>query len=227
MITPGHETTAISHQPWDSICVTVRRETLAQWEPPLARLLERKGAPEHGVCIADRRAVVKFAAWTERLFSEQWRAGDEPALWESALSERLQGDLVAMLDGRPSPTPASSLQRVARYDVALSACRIIDADPERRLNVRDVASQVGVGIRALQYAFRNVLGVTPEQYMLATRLSLVRHQLRRASASGSVTSVAFDHQFENLSRFASQYARLFGERPSETLRSVRQASLNA
>jgi AraC-like DNA-binding protein len=227
MIIPGHETTAVSHQPWDSICVTVRCETLAQWEPSLAGLLNWKGAPDHGVCAADRRAVAKFAAWTERLFSERWRTGDEPALWESALRERLQGHLGAMLGGRPSSGRASSLQRVARYDVAMSACRIIHADPERRLTVRDVASQVGIGARAIEYAFKNVLGVTPEQYLLAVRLSLARHQLRRASATGSVTKVAFQHQFENLSRFASQYARLFGELPSETLRHARNSSLRA
>jgi AraC family ethanolamine operon transcriptional activator len=132
-----------------------------------------------------------------------------------------------MLAGALHSRPSAPRQRIGRYDTALAACRIIHADTDQRLGVRDVASQLGIGARALQYAFRNVLGLSPAQYMLAARLNQARHQLRRALVAGSVTSIAMDNRFENLSRFASQYARLFGERPSETLRLARNSSRRA
>lgn len=39
----------------------------------------------------------------------------------------------------------------------------------------------------------------------------------------TVTTIAFEHELQNLSRFASQHARLFGERPPDTLRAAKTA----
>ncbi|TXL82373.1 AraC family transcriptional regulator [Vineibacter terrae] len=45
----------------------------------------------------------------------------------------------------------------------------------------------------------------------------------KTAGFGSITEIAFDYKFGNLSRFGAQYKRLFGERPSDTLRAARSA----
>ena len=63
-------------------------------------------------------------------------------------------------------------------------------------------------------SFRDSLGMSPYQYILTQKLRAVRRQLR--SSGVCVTDAAFTHGFYTPSRFARQYAQLFGELPSET-----------
>jgi AraC-like DNA-binding protein len=54
------------------------------------------------------------------------------------------------------------------------------------------------------------------------RLAQARSELAAARPRTTVTTVALDYGFNHLSRFAQQYARHFGESPSETLRRARR-----
>ncbi|WP_178133249.1 helix-turn-helix transcriptional regulator [Vineibacter terrae] len=222
-IGPRRETVAISHVPWDSISINIRHDTLAAWGTRLSEPFQADLGPEQGVYATDPGAVARFAGWVEALFAARMPAGAgaDTALWIAALRAHVRQHLAAMLGCPADPTPVSSIHRVARYDLALAALRVIHRQDEDRTTVTDVARALGVGTRAVEYAFAHVVGVSPARYMLAERLNRARHCLR--IGIGSVTSIAFEHQFENLSRFAQQYARLFGERPSDTLRAARQS----
>ena len=54
------------------------------------------------------------------------------------------------------------------------------------------------------------------------RLAQARSALAAPRPETTVTTVALDYGFNHLSRFARQYARHFGESPSETLRRARR-----
>ncbi len=225
-IGPGRETHVVSHQPWDSISVVVRCDTLAAWETPLGELVEWDPSPERSILASDRGGVERLRSWTENLFRAPMPAGigDDSVLWLAAIRERLRWHLLDVLGHRTSPRAMSPVHRVARYDLALAALRMIQPETDRRITVTDLAQGLGVSARAVEYAFSSVIGMSPAQYILAERLNKARHHLMTYGLSGrSVTTVAFDHQFENLSRFAHQYTRLFGERPSDTLRMARTA----
>ena len=61
--------------------------------------------------------------------------------------------------------------------------------------------------------------MSPKRCMLAERLQNVRRALRQASTRhATVTTVATDHGFYELGRFAATYRQAFGETPSATLR---------
>lgn len=78
---------------------------------------------------------------------------------------------------------------------------------------------VGLSERGLREAFYDVRGMSPKQYMLRERLHCARRALRCGGAGRTtVTSVAADHGFFELGRFAGAYKAMFGEAPSETLR---------
>ena len=86
------------------------------------------------------------------------------------------------------------------------------------LDLAQLASIAGVGIRALQLGFRRHFGVSISEMLLDIRLANLHSQLWRAQGDASVTDIAFDLGFTHLSRMAGAYRAKFGELPSATLR---------
>ncbi|MBR9830115.1 MAG: helix-turn-helix domain-containing protein [Oceanospirillales bacterium] len=74
-----------------------------------------------------------------------------------------------------------------------------------------------VSRRTLQYSFESILGISPVQFLRATRLNQVRRRLLSGDPV-SIADAAANQGFHHLSQFAADYKRLFGERPSETLK---------
>ena len=73
--------------------------------------------------------------------------------------------------------------------------------------------------RALEYGFRDVVGLSPMQYVRTTRLHRARRLLRSIVVSHrSISEIALDSGFWHLSQFAADYKALFGESPSMTFR---------
>jgi AraC family ethanolamine operon transcriptional activator len=75
-----------------------------------------------------------------------------------------------------------------------------------------------VSERRLRKAFVDTFGVPPSQYFRLRGLKRVRKQLTSQRTGLTVGATALDAGFGNLGRFAHEYARVFGELPSETLR---------
>ena len=79
----------------------------------------------------------------------------------------------------------------------------------------------GVSERSLRNAFYDVRGMSPKRSARARPAgrSAARAELANG-ARGAVTTIATDHGFFELGRFASTYKAVFGESPSATLRSA-------
>jgi len=86
------------------------------------------------------------------------------------------------------------------------------------LRVSDVYQYSAVSWRTLDRAFKERFGITPKQYIVATRLSGARKALAAAPPETRISDIANDWGFWHLGRFASDYNRMFGELPSATLR---------
>ncbi len=87
------------------------------------------------------------------------------------------------------------------------------------LPVPRLCSAVGVSQRTLLTAFREQLGTTPQNYLIAHRLHLARRSLMKSGPfDTTVGAVAAKFGFFDPGRFAGRYLMLFGERPSESLR---------
>lgn len=98
------------------------------------------------------------------------------------------------------------------------ACALIGDHHGEALTVGDVAEALGVSVRTLQDCFRRELQTTPTAYLRACRLDAVHRALRAADPGASVTTIALQHGFAHLGRFAGEYRARFGESPSTTLR---------
>ena len=89
--------------------------------------------------------------------------------------------------------------------------------------VAELGRFVGLSERGLRNAFYGVHAMGPKRWMLVERLQGARRDLRNCDAHPTtVTSVATHYGFNELGRFAVTYRRVFGERPSETLRTARR-----
>lgn len=97
----------------------------------------------------------------------------------------------------------------------------LHAQREVPVTVAELCAALGVSRRTLQYSFQEILGVSPVQFLRALRLNGVRRELRRTTSDERVADVAARWGFWHPSQFATDYRRMFGERPSETPRRER------
>jgi len=89
----------------------------------------------------------------------------------------------------------------------------------RRPYLSELCATANVSERTLQYAFRDMLGMSPLTYLHRLRLHRARDELRRANSnSTTVTDVAMNWGFWHFGEFSRAYKNCFGEVPSRTLR---------
>lgn len=113
-------------------------------------------------------------------------------------------------DPRPGATP----RHVRRAE------EFIRAHADRPITLLDIAEAAGVAPRTLQLGYRTVLGISPVRSLTRERLRRIRYELIAGEGTASVTDVALRWGFTHLGRFAADYRREFGERPSETVRRI-------
>ena len=133
----------------------------------------------------------------------------------SDLESEIPVRLVQLLATQPPMTP--SLVDGFRAQAARKARDYIDAHANEPPTVESTCRAAGVSWRSLNYAFREIFGVTPKQYLQATRLDGVRKELHRKGPSAKISEVAAHWGFWHMGQFAADYRRQFGELPSETL----------
>lgn len=115
--------------------------------------------------------------------------------------------------GRAAASPTT------RHAIVSRAQDYMREHVEEPLTVVDLCRVLGVSRRTLQYSFQEVLQLNPVSYLRAMRLNGVRRMLKSADpARHSVQDIAARWGFWHLSHFATDYRRMFGELPSETLR---------
>lgn len=167
--------------------------------------------------------------------TEVWRIGAAPPLPElMVLGELAQ----AVADGRSdigldevgqlfasrfvevmSGQPREAVQAKARdRRRAVEAALWIDAHSHQEIDLEGAAAQADVSPFHFLRLFSSVLGVTPHQYLVRSRL---RHAARLlAEDDNSITDIAYDVGFGDLSNFVRTFHRAAGVSP----RRFREAS---
>jgi AraC-like DNA-binding protein len=103
----------------------------------------------------------------------------------------------------------------------------LKANPGRPLFLTEVCAALGVAERTLRASCEERIGMGPIRYLTLRRMHLVRRALLHSHPSkATVTQIVTDHGFWELGRFSVAYRMLFGEPPSETLRSVHAARVD-
>jgi AraC-like DNA-binding protein len=118
-----------------------------------------------------------------------------------------------------SGRPREAVQTAARdRRRAVETALWIDAHSHRQIDLERAAAQAGISPFHFLRLFSSVLGVTPHQYLVRSRL---RHAARLlADDDTSITDVAYDVGFGDLSNFVRTFHRAAGVSP----RRFREAS---
>jgi len=111
-------------------------------------------------------------------------------------------------------------EKARSYSEIVRACQDYTLNLDgRRPYLSELCATANVGERRLQYAFQNIMGMSPLTYLNRLRLHRARDELRRAkSDSTTVTDVAMNWGFWQFGDFSRSYKNCFGELPSKTLR---------
>ena len=122
--------------------------------------------------------------------------------------------------GRVNEAKRKGRPRVPRQEIIRRSKILLEKREGKPVVVGDLAAAAGVSERTLQAAFNEYFGIGPVRYLQVRQL----HQIHRALKSTdprakSVTNVLTDHGVWELGRFASRYRRLFGELPSQSMKS--------
>lgn len=181
-------------------------------------------------------SVKLFAALAESLGKALWREARVPplaqvgvlgALLQAAIEGRtavgadevallLAAKLAATVGDAPARAPRSSARERSR---AIETALAIDDDPAREAALEDLARAAGLSPFHFLRIFARVIGVTPHQYVVRSRL---RRAARLLAEGGlKVTEVALEAGFADLSNFVRSFRRAAGTSPREFRRAAR------
>ena len=115
-------------------------------------------------------------------------------------------------------TPETSM-RTQRAAAVACACRFIDSYLGKPLGLSGLCAHCGVGVRTLEYGFRQFYDTTPISFIKSLRLTRTRSVLTRAVGQRtSISATARRLGFTHMGQYAQDYRALFGESPTMTLR---------
>ncbi|MHC1480775.1 helix-turn-helix domain-containing protein [Frateuria aurantia] len=154
------------------------------------------------LAVAETGSTGVIAEWT-----------DEELLREVALAHVRS----AMLP-RPDERGQTSRSMRTHYLILQRVEHFMRSQLRKDIYLHEMCNAGGVSERTLRYVFENMVGTSPNRYLAMLRLCMAYRSLARADISRkSVKSVALSYGLWDLSRFADNYRRIFGELPRDTL----------
>jgi len=162
-----------------------------------------------------RRVIVRLEA-----------AACRPELFNDRKEERVAAQ-VELLEIRLATLGVADDFEPSRTDRSRQAqCRIVNIAEDYALSkigdllyVSDLCRVAGVSERTLEYAFKEVIGLTPVTYLIRVRLHRVGEALLAATrGSTTISAKALKWGFWHFGEFSRAYKDCFGELPSDTLR---------
>jgi AraC-like DNA-binding protein len=220
---PDTEARFVVDAGWESITFLLSPQDVR--EHLAARQREHEFHMPHGVeaLQADPDGVRRLFEWGKRLTTT---AARQPVIFNEGKNERRAAsvelfDTLLPVIGVAEQLEATRSERTrqAHSDVV----RIAEAHALSRigehLSVSDLCRVAGVSERTLEYAFREVMGLTPVAYLIRLRLHRVRQGLLAGThATTTVSAEALNWGFWHFGEFSRAYKDCFGELPSDTLR---------
>jgi AraC-like DNA-binding protein len=128
----------------------------------------------------------------------------------------LAARFVEVVSGRKQRAPAAGAADRRR---AVAAALWIDAHAQDPIGLEAAAAEVGLSPFHFLRLFAKVLGVTPHQYLIRSRLRRAARLL--AEDQRPVTDIAYDVGFADLSNFVRSFHRAAGVSPRGFRRAAR------
>lgn len=222
-VEPGAEGSFVTSGGWESITFLLSPDDVRAHLT--ARQRESEFQLPRGVepLQVDSGRVQALFEWGKRLVDT---AVHQPALFEEQARERraAQDELLEMLLATlhvadDFESTRSDRTRRTQSQIVRVAEEYALAHIGERLYVTDLCKAAAVSERTLEYAFKEIAGLTPMSYLVRLRLHRVRQALLAATPESTRVSIeALKWGFWHFGEFSRAYKECFGEPPSETLR---------
>jgi AraC-like DNA-binding protein len=192
--------------------------TISISEPHMTSLADRIGLPLpddflRRVTLPVRRRTKSLRHLRETGFSLLHRRN---ARFDASEQEDLVAGLIcATADAEKFDDQSTLSVRVRSVRRALDYIRSQVGDD---ILVSDLCAFAAVSLRTLERGFKEQFGIGPKAYLNQFRLAKVRSMLLKAPENAGVADIANKWDFWHMGQFASDYRRMFGELPSETLK---------
>jgi AraC family ethanolamine operon transcriptional activator len=119
----------------------------------------------------------------------------------------------------------ASRRGIPRLELVAHVTRFVRENLGEPITVAELSRVAGVSERTLRAAFQAVVGISPKRYAITQRLQAAHQALCTADPNTTtVTDIAMTFGFFELGRFAGRYRHLYGNVPSQTLRSAADES---
>ncbi|MBE9204155.1 helix-turn-helix domain-containing protein [Synechocystis salina LEGE 06099] len=89
---------------------------------------------------------------------------------------------------------------------------------DQPITLKELCEKFYITKTPLNYAFQEMLGLSPLAYLKLLRLHAIHRVLKSADPETRITSLMHQFGFWHAGRFSMDYKKLFGESPSETLK---------
>ena len=143
-------------------------------------------------------------------------AAQKQTLGLDEVGHMIAGRFVAIVTGREERPARPSLRDRRR---AVESALWIDDNAHEDINLAETARAAGISPFHFLRLFAATIGVTPHQYLIRSRL---RRAAQRLSAENtSVTDIAYDVGFADLSNFTQTFTRAVGVSPLKFRRASR------
>ena len=204
---------------WDCYEFTVSEQLIHRTEIFPSEFFAKTRRLEHAFLPLTEPITGHFLSSMDEFFR---RAQDLPSSNGARISEAEFSDFVIrglyeVIDAGLGALGSVKLLSARRPDLVTNSRELLAAQPTLDITAEKLAQDLGVSYRVLNYAFKDSLGISPYQYILNQRLQSARKHLKSGI---SVTEASLMNGFYTPSRFSRHYRRMFGELPSETLRSA-------
>ncbi len=88
-----------------------------------------------------------------------------------------------------------------------------------KISINSLAEQYDISVQTMQNSFKSLFGYTPKYFFRLLKLNHVHYELHKSDPEQtSVSKIALKWGFFHMGRFSAYYKELFGEYPSETLK---------
>lgn len=208
---PGQPLWLTFEEPTQTI---VLRLPLATVEERMPQLRAQVGVPVSG----RSGSGALFSNFLRQAWGELQR--DEDGAWAESLGEAIWPLLGIAYSGTSSHSEPN--RRDGRRKALFAAVEADLTDPE--LDVHRLAHGLGISARYVQMLFAE-LGTTPRAHIQDRRLELAARRLEREGMAVTVTEVAFDAGFNDLSSFCRAFRRRFDTSPRDYRSGRRDAAV--
>ena len=118
--------------------------------------------------------------------------------------DTIQSGNVTYFDHADTETPTSRLWKTMSY---------IGSHFSEQLSVSDLAERTGLSEKYFSHRFKDMLGISPKQYIMQCRMGFASNKL--LNSDDSIQTIALDSGYADIYSFSKAFKKYYGESPAE------------